>query len=77
MRKDSLQDPLKVLGFLLHDLCVDLGFCNRLTPAELLPPGAVVNAHDFACAVLRAEGMNPDYELHWVRQIKRLIRNPA
>lgn len=88
MRKDHdpPQDPLKVLHFLLHDLCVDWGFCNRLTAEELLPPGAVLSATDFACGVVRAEGMNPDYDTDWVQNIERrfverfgtsAVRNPA
>ena len=62
--------PLKDLDFLLADLCRDLGFCNRLAAEELLPAGMMLNAADFAHAVVRAEGMSPDHEAKWMQQIQ-------
>ena len=63
-------DALRNLEFLLTDLCADLGFCGHLTATDLLPPGTVLSAVDFAQAVLRAEKMTPEYELKWTRQIQ-------
>jgi len=62
-------DTLKGLDLLLGDVCRELGFCNRLTGAELLPPGGTLNSTEFAEAVVRAENMNPEYEPKWMRQI--------
>jgi hypothetical protein len=64
------RNTLKDLDFLLGDLGRELGFSNRLTARELLPPGMVLSDIEFACAVLRAENMNPDYEPKWVLQIR-------
>jgi len=63
-------DILDVLDLLLGVLCRELGFCNRVTAAELLRPGTVLHDADFAHVVLRAENMNPEYEPKWVRQIR-------
>ena len=66
----ELRDPLKDLDFLLGDLCRDMGFCNRLTAADLLPPGAILSAIAFVQAVVRAEKMNPENEPTWIQQIQ-------
>lgn len=66
-RKADLYQDLDIL---LDDLCREWGFCNHLTAADLIPAGAALSATEFACAVLEAEGMNPDYEVSWMRQIR-------
>jgi hypothetical protein len=63
-------DLSKDLGFLLGDLCRDWGFCNRLSAADLDTAGGVLTAIDFARAVLQAEGMNPESEANWDREIR-------
>lgn len=63
------ETALKDLNFLLEDVCRDLGFCNRLSAADLLGPQSVLSATDFAAAVLRAEEMIPEYEPKWSRQL--------
>jgi hypothetical protein len=55
----NLADDLDVL---LAKLCVDAGFCNRLRGANLLRGRDVLTADEFACAVLKAEGMAPEGE---------------
>jgi hypothetical protein len=49
---------------------VEWGFCNRLTAADLISAGKSLSATEFASAVLHAEGMKPEYEKHWMRQIR-------
>ena len=70
-RKADLYQDLDIL---LDDLCREWGFCNHLTAADLIPAGTALSATEFACAVLEAEGMNPDYEVSWMRQIRDRIR---
>ncbi|GLH80820.1 hypothetical protein SSBR45G_57290 [Bradyrhizobium sp. SSBR45G] len=60
----------KRLGFLLRELCVDLGFCTRLTADALLCGGQALGAREFANAVLLAEGMDPELEPAWRRRIE-------
>ena len=60
------------LIYLLGDLCVKWGFCisdyNEITTAEYY------TAKEFAQDVLAAEGMDPEYELKWVRRISERFR---
>jgi hypothetical protein len=58
------------LDLLLDDLCRDLGFCNRLTGADLVMAGKSLSAAEFARAFLQAEAMNPEYEATWVKRIQ-------
>ncbi len=69
-RRPNLKDDL---GLLIGDLCTEWGFCNALTPEDLVRTGHVLTATEFADAVLRAEGMNPEYELQWRRRLMRLF----
>jgi hypothetical protein len=61
--KKEIKNPLSFL-------CTEWGFCidnksqNELIGAEHL------KAEEFACAVLKAEGMGPDFEIEWRRKIK-------
>ena len=63
------------LDFLLYDLCVQLGFCNWLTGADLLREHGTITDRLFADLVLTAEGMNPLYEDKWHQQFSRLFRD--
>lgn len=69
-RRTELKDDL---GLFMADLCTEWGFCNALTPEDLVRVGHTLTASEFADAVLRAEGMNPEYELNWRRRITRLF----
>jgi hypothetical protein len=64
----DLADDLDVL---LAKLCVGLGFCNQLRGADLLRGRDVLTANEFACAVLKAEGMDAEYESKFRRDIAR------
>jgi hypothetical protein len=66
-RKQLLSD----LDRLLADLCREWGFCSRLSAADLVAAGSVLNDVEFAHAVLRAEKMHSEYELTWVRRIRK------
>jgi hypothetical protein len=68
MRHSDLAADLDVL---LGDLCIHWGFCNRLSGADLMRGRHSLTCDDFAHAVLTAEGMIPEYEKKWVREIKR------
>jgi len=73
MPSDAKRKPdlSKDLDFLLRDLCTEWGFCNRLSATDLVVAGASLSATEFARAVLQAEGMNPEYEAYWAKQIQR------
>jgi hypothetical protein len=64
-------DLSKDLDFLLRDLCTEWGFCNRLSASDLVTAGASLGATEFVRAVLQAEGMNPEYETYWAKQIQQ------
>ena len=66
-RKPDLSNDL---DHLLGDLCREWGFCNRLTAGDLVAAGTFLSATEFAHAVLKAEGMNPEYEASWGRRIR-------
>ncbi|MDH3196385.1 MAG: hypothetical protein OEL78_08745 [Hyphomicrobiales bacterium] len=66
-RKPALSDDLKIL---LDDLCTQWGFCNHLTAEDLISERQGLTAEAFARAVLRAEGMNPEHEIEWMRRIR-------
>lgn len=55
--------------YLLHELCVDLGFCLPPDDWERIARLKQISANEFAAEVLRAESMNPEYEQKWVREI--------
>jgi hypothetical protein len=60
----------EALGFLLYDICVDLGFC--LPPDDNARICAIESwdADAFTEAVFRAEGMDPNENLKWKREIR-------
>jgi hypothetical protein len=60
----------KELEYLLYDLCVDLGFCISQNDAERIASATTLEADEFACLVIEAEGMNPEYEKQWRRKIR-------
>ena len=53
-------DLIADLDLLINDLCVMWGFCNQLRADDLISPGEILDADAFACAVLKAEGLNPE-----------------
>lgn len=63
------------LDHLLGDLCGQLGFCNRLSGADLLREHGTITDRLFADLVLTAEGMNPLYEDKWHQQFTRRFRD--
>lgn len=69
-RKSDLSEDLQGL---LDYLCVEWGFCNQLTAADLLLQAARLEPSAFARAVLRAEGMDPDRNRNWMRRIGNLF----
>ncbi|MBK9155031.1 MAG: hypothetical protein IPM25_12575 [Chloracidobacterium sp.] len=56
---------------LLSKICVDWGFCIPPEPFDEISSCRSITAGEFANAVLKAEGMNPDYEKEWFRKLKR------
>ena len=69
-RKPDLGEDLQGL---LDFLCVQWGFCTRLAAADLIQAGTRLQASEFAGAVLRAEGMDPDQNRKWMRRISDLF----
>ena len=66
-RKPSLEEEL---GDLLTKLCVEWGFCIPPKDFDRIAASHRLDATEFATEVLLAEGFCPEYELHWLRQIK-------
>ena len=58
------------IEYLLKDICVDLGFCIPPNDQLEIMSADSWNADDFACQILKAEGMNPEYEKQWRREIR-------
>lgn len=54
---------------LLDSLCLDLGFCIPPDDKKRIIDVKDWKADDFACQVIKAEGMNPDYEKQWRKKI--------
>ena len=62
------------LSYLLYDLCVIWGFCIPPIRAEEICKTSHWGAKEFAISVVEAEGMNPEYEQKWVREIAEKFR---
>ena len=60
---------------LLHSLCVQWGFCIPPDDRERIATAQHLSADDFAREVLKAEGLNPEYEKQWSRKIRQLFIN--
>lgn len=73
-RQGSKQATLeRDLDVLLDDLCREWGFCTRLNGRQLIAETGSIDAETFAQAVLVAEGLNPEYEVRWMRNMKRVF----
>ncbi|NEO87456.1 MAG: hypothetical protein F6J87_24825 [Spirulina sp. SIO3F2] len=62
------------LQHLLYDLCLDWGFCIQPEDAEKIYRQTTLTADEFALAVVKFEGMNPEYDHKWVRKIAAKFR---
>ena len=60
----------KPLNILLNDLCVEWGFCLDPEFLKSLKNAQMLDADEFACAVLKAEGMDCELEVEWRRKIR-------
>ncbi|MCL1036279.1 hypothetical protein L2750_03830 [Shewanella submarina] len=60
----------RAVEYLLKDLCVEWGFCIPTSDAERIKAKEFIEADSFACEVLSAEGMNPEYEVQWRKKIR-------
>lgn len=60
----------KEIEYLLKDLCVEWGFCIPPVDAERIAGMNKLEADEFACLVLDAEGMKPEYEKQWRFKIR-------
>ena len=70
VRRKDANSPAGKVDYLLHDLCVEWGFCAELSAERLLQAHPTLTGDLFARAVLEAEGMDPDLEKTWLRQIR-------
>ena len=55
---------------LLNFLCVEWGFCLDPETTNALKDTQNMQAEEFACAVLKAEGLNSEMEIEWKRKIR-------
>ncbi len=60
----------KEIDALLGRLCVELGFCLPPSEHDRIASKGYWNAEDFAKEVIAAEGLNPEYEVKWLREIR-------
>ena len=60
----------KAIEKFLNILCVEWGFCLSPSSVNELKESEYFEASEFAEAVLKAEGMNPETEIEWKRKIK-------
>ena len=65
--------PPKKIEALLYELCVVLGFCLPPDAIARLMSNPPVNADEFADAVIRAEGLDPDSDIPL--NLRRDVRN--
>ena len=63
------------LGILLDKLCMEWGFCIPPSDRARVATSRRSDAAEFASEVLRAEGLDPDYEVHWFRRIRQRFRD--
>ncbi len=63
------------IELLLHELCVDLGFCLPPSSQQALINNPPLDIDEFTDAVIRAEGLDPysDVSLHSRRDIRRRV----
>ena len=64
--------PTKV-GWLLQDLCVELGHCSAAREPERFEQLVPLGADTFADAVLAAEGINPEYEKQLRNEVRQFV----
>ena len=57
------------IRYFLYDLCVDWGFCIPPDDADRIATKKRYDAREFAIDVLEAEGLKPEYEKKFVRDI--------
>lgn len=60
----------KAIEKLLNDLCTEWGFCINPEHAKNLKNSRRLESDEFACAVLKAEGMDSELEVEWRRKIR-------
>ncbi len=60
----------KELEKLINQLCTEWGFCIPPKKASEIIETKNIDPDQFACAILKAEGMNPELEIEWRRKIK-------
>jgi hypothetical protein len=59
--------PQNKMEQLLYKLGTEWGFCIPQSEQEKILNKENINPEEFACAVLEAEDMNPEYEAKWVK----------
>ncbi|MFF9488379.1 hypothetical protein [Streptomyces sp. NPDC014676] len=67
------RDPEDGIRELLHELCVDLGFCLPPHEQQRLREAPPADADSFADAVFAAEGMNPGHHTRLWHQVRERI----
>jgi hypothetical protein len=61
------------LNKLIDRLCTDWGFCIPAEEARKIVELENLEADEFACAILKAEGMNAEIEIEWRRKIRNMF----
>ena len=60
----------KAIETLLNNICVEWGFCIDPETADNLINSQHIEADEFACAVLKDEGLDSELEIEWRRKIR-------
>ncbi len=71
LRRIKGMPPLeRKLRYLLHDLCVDWGFCLPPADTDRIAQSPQISAHIFAIEVMRAEGFGGSEGSEWATKIE-------
>ena len=68
--KNKIKNMEKALDDLLSFLCTNWGFCIDQESVIKIKESKHLKADEFACAILKAEGMNSEIDIEFKRKIK-------
>ncbi len=75
MESDPLEQVQRQLGFLLKDLCVEMGFCLPPDDWTRIVATEMWDADAFVAEVFRCEKLNPDEFRQLRRQVGERFEN--
>ncbi|MBX2854288.1 MAG: hypothetical protein KTR21_04835 [Rhodobacteraceae bacterium] len=58
---------------LMGKLCIELGFCLEFHDIERISSIRPIEAEQFAMEVIKAEGLDYEYDIKWRREIRNIF----